>query len=59
MERPKLPLWLPADIEERKDRARRWFEALRDRLCAEFERLEDEGDGSAPPGRFERTSWEA
>ena len=38
--------------------ARAWFEALRDRLCAAFEALEDTGPGSAPPGRFQRSAWE-
>ena len=33
-------------IEDRKARARGWFEALRDDICAAFERLEDD----APPG---------
>jgi coproporphyrinogen III oxidase len=48
-------------IEERKARARAWFEALRDDICAAFERLE--GDAPATlypgtPGRFERTPWD-
>lgn len=43
-------------------RATAWFGALRDRLVAVFERIEDEGDGpayrSAPAaGRFQRRDW--
>jgi coproporphyrinogen III oxidase len=47
----------PADHREH---AAGWFRALRDGICAAFERLEDEltGPGSdLPPGRFERKSW--
>ena len=48
----------PAD---HKQQARTWFERLRDRICADFERLEDElsttRHGDLPAGRFERTSW--
>ena len=43
-------------------RASAWFAELRDRLCAAFEAIEDEGGDSGPhadlpPGRFERTAW--
>ena len=38
-----------------KDRARAWFESLRDRVCAAFEAIE--GDG-LDAGRFERTAWQ-
>ena len=56
--------------EERKDRATRWFEVLRDEICAAFEALEDalseeiaetlpiaEALRGMPPGRFERKAW--
>jgi coproporphyrinogen III oxidase len=44
--------------EERKAEARAWFENLRERICAEFEAIEDELGGDAPAGRFERKAWE-
>ncbi|MCK9994145.1 MAG: coproporphyrinogen III oxidase [Alphaproteobacteria bacterium] len=47
-------------VERRKAQAAEWFAALRDRICAEFERLEDELSGAfseRPAGRFERTPW--
>lgn len=47
--------------DAQKDRARRWFEELRDSICTAFETLEDAHDGpfrDRAPGRFERTAWE-
>jgi coproporphyrinogen III oxidase len=58
--RPRAPRPTIA-VAQRKDLAAGWFRALRDRLCAEFERIEDEltGMGSElAPGRFARTAWE-
>jgi len=49
-------------IENRKTRARAWFEQLRDDICAAFERLEDEAPAELYPGdagRFVRTPWSA
>jgi coproporphyrinogen III oxidase len=43
--------------EQNREDARAWFESLRDQLCAEFERLEDEFAGGESPGRFIRTAW--
>src|SRR3954466_1146437 len=53
----------PAALEDRKTRARAWFEQLRDDICAAFEALEDALPASAPlsegaAGRFVRTPWE-
>jgi coproporphyrinogen III oxidase len=48
-------------IEDRKALARKWFETLRDDICAAFERLEDEAPAALYPGeagRFLRTPWE-
>ncbi|CCD90690.1 coproporphyrinogen III oxidase [Bradyrhizobium sp. ORS 375] len=50
-----------AAIEDRKARARAWFENLRDQICAAFERLEDEAPAELfprAPARFVRTPWE-
>ncbi len=48
----------PADHQEQ---ARAWFEGLRNRICAAFEKLEDDLRGTRhrdlPAGRFERTPW--
>ncbi len=45
-------------MTERKARAKAWFENLRDRICATFEAIEDEGRlGDRPAGRFERKAW--
>jgi coproporphyrinogen III oxidase len=57
------PLPDPVTLDERKARARAWFECLRDGICAAFESLEDDLPASAPDadkraGRFVRTPWE-
>ena len=44
-------------LDDRKARAKTWFESLRDDICAAFERLEDEAPAALYPGkagRFER-----
>jgi coproporphyrinogen III oxidase len=41
-----------------KEAARAWFESLRDRICAEFEAIEDEAGGDQPAGRFKRIAWD-
>jgi coproporphyrinogen III oxidase len=52
----------PKPLDSRKARARAWFEALRDDICAAFEAIEDDLPGGAPgadaaAGRFVRTPW--
>lgn len=47
-------------MEARKARASAWFAELRDLICAEFERLEDEAPAAlypGAPGRFEKRPW--
>lgn len=45
-------------LTERQERARGWFEGLRDEICRELERLEQDCEARAPPGRFDRKPWE-
>ncbi len=50
-------------IDQRKARARVWFELLRDDICAAFEALEQDLPRGAPnsgreAGRFARTPWQ-
>jgi coproporphyrinogen III oxidase len=49
-------------LDAHKESARRWFETLRDDLCAAFEAIEADPPagarlGGEAPGRFERTPW--
>src|SRR5687767_740514 len=47
-------------LDARKRQAAAWFEALRDRLCAAFEAIEDIAPAElygGPAGRFERKPW--
>ena len=46
------------NLDERKAIAASWFKELRDQICAEFEKIEDELGGDQTAGRFERTPWE-
>lgn len=44
-------------IETHKEEAARWFEALRDHICAALEAIEDEYDPQGEKQRFERKDW--
>lgn len=50
-----------APLSPLQQQAESWFRSLRDIICAEFERLEDELTGTKhkdqPAGRFARKSW--
>ena len=49
------------NFDDKKQKASNWFQTLRDDICAEFEKLEDDLTGSnkinLPAGRFERKPW--
>ncbi|MGI6245050.1 MAG: oxygen-dependent coproporphyrinogen oxidase [Pseudochelatococcus sp.] len=52
----------PVDLDDLKASAAQWFSTLRDRICADFEALEDEAagpffPGADRPGRFVREPW--
>jgi coproporphyrinogen III oxidase len=53
---------ITAETTDRQQRAAAWFAALRDRLCAAFEAVEDDYQGldaaALPPGRFARNEWQ-
>ena len=63
LEKPR-PKRIPTVTERLQEEAPAWFAALRDRICAAFEHIEDEAEGpffpeaSREPGRFVRTPWE-
>jgi coproporphyrinogen III oxidase len=49
----------PADpLATQKQRARTWFESLRDDICLDLETLEQEFDESVPAPRFVRKTWQ-
>jgi coproporphyrinogen III oxidase len=52
---------LKQEIPARQMQALEWFSALRDDICAAFEKIEDDHAGACkdmPPGRFERKEWQ-
>ncbi len=51
---------LPPEIQERRNRAKTWFESLQQRIVAELERLEDEAPAELYPdetGHFDMRPW--
>lgn len=38
-------------------RPHEWFAQLQNDICAAFEKIEDEGNGDLPAGRFQRKQW--
>jgi len=58
---PSAELAADPVLDERKARARTWFESLRDRICAAFEDLERQAPPALYPGhdgRFVFTPWQ-
>jgi coproporphyrinogen III oxidase len=59
---PKGPNLSEIFSPARKERARAWFEHLRDQICTALEAIEDEAEGipfcaGQAPGRFVKTPW--
>jgi coproporphyrinogen III oxidase len=51
---------MDAVIEQRRTRAREWFESLQGRICAELERIEEEAPAElypGEPGQFDLRPW--
>lgn len=50
------------NLTQHKQEAATWFEHLRDRICAEFEKIENDLTGTEhahlPPGKFSRKKWQ-
>lgn len=49
------------NIEERKSQTSAWFKNLRDLICAEFEKIEEEfaqKNNLQNPGKFQRKNWD-
>ncbi|MDX1737326.1 MAG: oxygen-dependent coproporphyrinogen oxidase [Alphaproteobacteria bacterium] len=49
------------EVQSRQQQASAWFKDLRDQICAAFESIEDDLEGTnsdQPAGRFERKTWE-
>lgn len=47
------------ELEQQKKMAAQWFKSLRDQICADFEKIEDElADSGEKTGRFEQKKWQ-
>jgi coproporphyrinogen III oxidase len=44
-------------ISMQQDKARNWFESLRDRICKDLETIESESTGAGSDGKFARKPW--
>ena len=44
------------NIVQQQQKCSNWFRSLRDKICFEFEKIEEEFDGKYP-GKFKRTHW--
>ncbi len=50
MSQSSASLQIAPPHEGMREAAQAWFENLRDRICAAFEAIEDDGPGASPPG---------
>ena len=45
------------NLVQKQTAARDWFRSLRDQICGEFEKVEQEYQGAGKSGKFVRTPW--
>ena len=61
MTQPSSADFLAPDMAALSGQAADWFASLRDRICGQFEAIEQAADntplGDRPPGTFQRTTW--
>ena len=42
---------------EQQELVQKWVKELQDKICREYEAIEEEFEGSGEPGKFEEKNW--